>query len=77
MIETLDHDLCDGCGICMDVCPMDVFRRDAAGVFRIVYEGDCMTCFNCELECHMDAVHVGPFRKSRVQAWAGCPEASP
>lgn len=76
MIETLDQDLCDRCGVCMDVCPMDVFRREETGAFRIVYKDDCMTCFNCELECPMVAIHVGPFRKARVQAWAGCAEVS-
>lgn len=70
MIETIDYDKCDQCGYCLEVCPTDVFRRRPDnGDYYIAYRHDCQTCFNCELECPEDAIHVGPFRKQRTQAW--------
>lgn len=70
MIETLDETKCNGCGLCMQVCPSDVFREDpASGRYRIVHGGDCQTCFSCELDCPERAIHVGPLRRARVQAW--------
>ncbi|RIK05434.1 MAG: hypothetical protein DCC49_12440 [Acidobacteria bacterium] len=70
MIEILDQNLCDRCGICMDVCPTDVFRTDEkTGEFVIRYLSDCQTCFNCEIECPRGAITVAPMRKERIQAW--------
>lgn len=70
MIEILDQTLCNRCGVCMDVCPTDVFRiNDETGEYVIHYLNDCQTCFNCEIECPKDAIVVGPTRKARIQAW--------
>ncbi len=70
MIEILDDDLCDGCGICFDICPCDVFRIEPeSGHAWIAYRDDCQTCFLCELDCKPHAIFVGPVRKERVQAW--------
>jgi len=74
MIEILDSEKCDQCGICLLVCPMDVFRRvPDSGAFRIAYRDDCMTCYDCELECPRGAIDVQPFHKPRVQAFDHVP----
>lgn len=66
MIESLDLGLCDGCGVCLDVCPMDVFRcDDRTGKYRIVYRDDCMTCYVCEFECRPGAIYVGPLHRHK------------
>ena len=70
MIEHLDTDKCKGCGTCVEVCPMDVFRLNGeSGKSEALYGGDCQTCFTCELECPTGAIRISPFRKKRVQAW--------
>ena len=30
---------------------------------RIAYNDDCMTCFNCELNCPSGAIYVHPFKE--------------
>ena len=74
MIEKVDQKLCIGCGICVEICCMDVFRlrtevdpiaQDSKGrplrktKAYIAYGKDCMTCFNCELKCPTNAITVG------------------
>ena len=54
-----------------DVCPMDVLRMDEKGEKAVItYPLDCMTCFNCELECDPNAIYVSPERaKDIVLPW--------
>lgn len=60
-VRAIDREKCNGCGRCVQVCPMDVFGQLGKFVF-LAYPADCMTCFLCELECPRDAVEVGPER---------------
>ncbi|MBI4320144.1 MAG: ferredoxin family protein [Chloroflexi bacterium] len=60
-VERIDYDKCNDCGICYDVCPMDVFRTVGRNVY-IAYHDDCMTCYLCSTYCAKDAVYVGPER---------------
>lgn len=71
MIEKINKSRCIGCGICIDVCPMDVLRMDEKNhQVLIVYSNDCMTCFNCELGCPSQAIYVSPTRaKSIIFPW--------
>lgn len=70
MIERLDVTHCSGCGLCLEVCPSDVFRPEPnRRIYVIAYRDDCQTCFNCEIECPEGAIFVAPWRKARTQAW--------
>ncbi|MFC1891620.1 ferredoxin family protein [Thermodesulfobacteriota bacterium] len=64
-IEKIDHDLCTGCGICVNSCPMDVIRMDDEGDKAIIkYQEDCMLCEFCVLDCPVDAIYVSPEKHS-------------
>ena len=60
-IERIDPELCNGCGICVKICPMDVFRMDAQAKKSVItYPEDCMLCEFCVLDCPTKAVTVTP-----------------
>jgi NAD-dependent dihydropyrimidine dehydrogenase PreA subunit len=64
MIKEIYEEKCNGCGICVDICPLDVFRMDESGEKAIIkYPDDCMTCFECELSCPEGAIYVHPFKE--------------
>ncbi len=70
MIVTIDQELCNGCAICDEACPMDVIHMDeATGKPEILYLEDCMTCYNCELECALGLIRVDPFKVEKHQPW--------
>ncbi|MCX5849363.1 MAG: mercury methylation ferredoxin HgcB [Deltaproteobacteria bacterium] len=53
----LDENKCTGCGICMDVCPHDVFKMNSSHV-AIQNRDACMECGACSLNCPADAISV-------------------
>ena len=64
-IESIDKDLCTGCGICVNSCPMDVIRMDEENRKAVIrYQDDCMLCEFCVLDCPVDAITVTPEKHS-------------
>lgn len=60
-IETINEELCTGCGTCDRSCPMDVIRiNKETKKAEIKYPIDCMACYNCEMFCPEKAVYVTP-----------------
>lgn len=66
-IRKIDYQLCTGCGICFGYCPMDVLRMDKEiSKPFIKYLRDCQSCFLCEMDCPVGAIHVTPDRERRI-----------
>jgi len=66
-IRKIDTSLCNGCGICVDYCPMDVLRMNEETNKAIIkYIRDCQSCFLCERECPEEAIEVVPFFERRM-----------
>lgn len=60
-IRRIDRQICNGCGMCVDDCPLDVIRMDEeTHTAYIAYPGDCQVCYLCELACPVEAVDVTP-----------------
>ncbi len=50
---------CNGCGVCVDICPCDVFRlHSETGLAEAKYEVDCWYCGACEMDCSARAIEV-------------------
>ena len=49
----LDPQKCDGCGICVSVCPMGSIKEDAPGIV----DGICIKCCGCEKLCPQGALY--------------------
>ncbi|MGD2201494.1 MAG: ferredoxin family protein [Candidatus Bathyarchaeota archaeon] len=60
----VDHDVCDGDGVCADVCPMNVFdivdmpeyNNDPKSVPE--RQEDCILCMACVSACPTQAITV-------------------
>ena len=59
----LDDERCNGCGICLKVCPHAVFGPSERCV-EILSRDDCMECGACSMNCPTGAI--------QVQAGVGC-----
>ena len=61
MIEVVSQQRCIECGLCVKICPTNVFDRTETGLPVIARQEDCQTCFICEVYCPADALYVSPF----------------
>ncbi len=62
----MDCEKCIGCGMCLDVCPRDVFVMEE-GKTRISRKDSCMECGACVMNCPVSAL--------AVNKGVGCAEA--
>ena len=62
----LNEDKCTGCGMCLDVCPHEVFKMNSKHV-TIQNRDACMECGACSKNCPVDAIFV--------QSGVGCAAA--
>jgi len=54
----VDRELCKACGICVALCPREVFDADAQGVPVVARLEACNACRFCELHCPDFAIAV-------------------
>jgi ferredoxin len=57
----LDASKCNSCGMCVEVCPQNVFVRSENGTYRVQHVERCMECGACELNCRGGAISFNPF----------------
>lgn len=53
----LDEDKCKGCGMCIEVCPHNVFEMSGDRV-KITDKNKCMECSACAINCPFSAIEV-------------------
>ncbi len=59
MPPVIDNKKCVKCGMCTDVCPVDVYYGSKEGDLPVVFYGqDCNFCCACILECPTDAIRL-------------------
>jgi NAD-dependent dihydropyrimidine dehydrogenase PreA subunit len=71
VIERIDQELCNGCGICVNTCTVDVIRMDEELKKAVIkYPEECICCAFCELDCPQKAIYVSPEKNTPVMvAW--------
>ncbi|MHC1722225.1 MAG: mercury methylation ferredoxin HgcB [Aminipila sp.] len=62
----LDTEKCNGCSMCINVCPHEVYVMDSKKA-KIVNNDSCMECGACEKNC--------PFEAIKVKTGVGCAAA--
>jgi 2-oxoglutarate ferredoxin oxidoreductase subunit delta len=70
----LDLELCKACGVCIELCPDEVFGRDKLGFPVLEREEACRQCLLCELHCPDFAIEVR--RRERKAVAKGKPAAA-
>ncbi|MHA1940391.1 MAG: 4Fe-4S dicluster domain-containing protein [Candidatus Kariarchaeaceae archaeon] len=60
-VPELDASKCNGCGMCTEVCPQNVFVRAENGTYQVKYPERCIECGACELNCRGEAITFDPF----------------
>jgi len=71
----LDLELCKACGVCIELCPDEVFDRDKLGYPVLARPEDCSQCLLCELHCPDFAIEVR--RRERRDAASAGAEGAP
>lgn len=55
----IDYRRCNGCKMCYEYCPLDVYGWDAdMAMPTVAYPGECRFCCICELDCSQQAINV-------------------
>jgi len=58
MVEIkIDLEKCDGCGTCVDICPVEVLeiRNEKSTVVNL---NECLVCRACEVQCPNSAIEI-------------------
>ena len=69
MPPVIDEEKCTKCGVCVDVCPVDVYYGSGeAEIPTVSYGEDCFFCCSCILECPTDAISMRHFTDFQIMA---------
>ena len=55
MSVSIDNEKCEGCGICVTVCPLHAISIIKGKAF--IDQNRCTECLQCINECPLDAIH--------------------
>lgn len=58
MPPIIEQSKCINCSTCLQICPLDVFRRDSSGQVVVRYPDECWHCRACVMDCPKEAVAI-------------------
>ncbi len=59
MPPVIDEERCTACGICIEVCPEDVFYgSEKGGLPRVTHPDECWHCAACVLDCPTHVIRL-------------------
>ncbi len=53
---TVNRERCESCGHCVEVCPLQLWRRDEQQRAMLVFPDDCTACTACVKQCKSGAI---------------------
>jgi NAD-dependent dihydropyrimidine dehydrogenase PreA subunit len=56
MKPVIDKNKCNGCGKCVDMCPVQLFKIENGKA--VVKTAECLGCLACEAICPQKAIKV-------------------
>lgn len=59
MPPVINDEKCNGCGVCADICPTDVFGPLERGIaLEVKYPEECWHCNSCVMDCKQSAIEL-------------------
>ena len=58
--QTIYRHWCKSCGICIALCPKNVYEKNEVGGPIIVQADECIGCLSCEIHCPDFAISITP-----------------
>lgn len=72
-VVTIDEQLCIGCTLCIQACPVDAILG-AAKLMHTVIESECTGCDLCIPPCPVDCIYITPVKPDpKTWGWE-CPD---
>lgn len=73
MPPLIDRETCTGCGLCAEICPVQVFRhyKDKDRTPVVKFRRECWHCNACVLNCPVGAIRLEmplPYMLAHVDA---------
>jgi electron transport complex protein RnfB len=75
-LARIDEDLCIGCTLCIQACPVDAILG-AAKQMHTVISAECTGCDLCAPACPVDCIDMGPLARAATGWGRTWPEYSP
>ena len=57
-VITVDEERCEGCGECVDTCPVAIFELNGEKAVIAGSPDDCLGCESCVSVCAREAITV-------------------
>ena len=55
-LKVFDHKVCNQCGFCIQLCPIDAIERHQKTGVVVIDDGKCTRCLQCVRGCPFDAI---------------------
>lgn len=61
--NTINHETCKKCGLCIEICPVNMIEFDESGLTNFILEREniCLECGQCMAVCTTDSITVAKF----------------
>ncbi|MDY6964621.1 MAG: NAD(P)-binding protein [Halobacteriota archaeon] len=67
-IATIDDTICEGCGLCVSICPYGAIEKDVEKNVAVVTDVLCKGCGTCAASCPANAISARHFNQRQLNA---------